>query len=282
VPSLRHSLIAVLLGLSGATLWAQEPSLTRKHHPWGLCAPGAWKLVRVTTKSLDDKGMPLQVCSTETRTTLTELADDGVTLEVSVIVDFGGRRFDSQPQVLRQAFHGAPAGENVAVRDVGPGTVQIEGQKVPCRVVEIESSTAAGKTLTTVYCSDAVAPYVLKRHSVTTDPTGKTTLSETDVDVLSLNMPCEVLGELRAGAEVRTVHKHAGGTTTTVAFLVPEVPGGIVSHSSKECDKSGRLIRLSVLKLVGYGEADEERIGVFGRKRSSRYRKSPTYYSPPH
>jgi hypothetical protein len=54
-----------------------------------------------------------------------------------------------------------------------------------------------------------------------------------------------------------------------------------VCHTSKELDKSGRLTRQSVLKLVAYSfEPEDERSGPFGRKRPSRYRHSTSHAQP--
>jgi hypothetical protein len=51
------------------------------------------------------------------------------------------------------------------------------------------------------------------------------------------------------------------------------VPGGIVSHSSKELDADGRLVRHSVLELVDYGsDPENDRSSVFGRKRANKHR----------
>jgi hypothetical protein len=91
-------------------------------------------------------------------------------------------------------------------------------------------------------------------------------------------MPCEVLADVNATAEVRTVYTHPNGSIITLSFVSDEVPGGVVSYSSKELDKSGRLARMSVLKVVGYSfEPEDDRPGLFGRKRPSRLR----VYSPP-
>ena len=69
---------------------------------------------------------------------------------------------------------------------------------------------------------------------------------------------------------MKTVHKNNKGTVITLAAVLPDVPGGIVRHSSKELDKTGRVVRRSTLELVDYGtNSDDDRSGLF-RKRSSR------------
>lgn len=274
-------MMLVLFALVSVPLAGQETGIGRKHHPWGRCAPGAWKIVRVLTKSLDDRGEPGPSSTTETKTTLTDIGDAGVVLEVKVCVELGGKHFDSEPQTIRQGYHGEQTNEMLKPKDLGTGTLTIDEQKIACRIEKIETLNANTKTATTTYFSDTLAPYVLKRESVTTDLDGKTVLGETLVEVTALNMPCDVLGEIKSAAEVRTVYKHTNGTSITLAFVCGDVPGGIVSHTSKELDKSGRLVRMSVLKLVGYSfDPEEERTGLFGRKRPTRFRKTTSHLLP--
>ena len=264
-------LLAVLLALPSAL--ADPPGPSQRHHPWGRCAPGAWKIVSVVTKSIDERGEVSLQNTTESKTTLTDIDDEGVTLEVRAMVETGGRRFNPEAQVIRQGFHGELLGRDVKLKDLGTAAVTIENNKVPCRISRIECTSASSKTVTTVYYSDKFAPYILKRRSITTDLDGSDVLAQTDVEVLAANMPCEILGDVKCAAQVKTVHSHPNGTITTLAFVSPDVPGGIVGHTSKELDKSGRLVRQSVLKLVAFSFEPDDR-GLFGRKRASRHRRS--------
>jgi hypothetical protein len=127
-----------------------------------------------------------------------------------------------------------------------------------------------------------VAPYILKRESVTTDPEGKSVLNEATTEVITLNMPVKVQGATKNGSYVKTVHKSANGTVAIMATVLPEVPGGVVSNSSREIDKTGRLVRQSTLELVDFGtDPDKDRTGIFGRKRPPRHRsKPPSHFDP--
>ncbi len=133
----------------------------------------------------------------------------------------------------------------------------IERNKIPCRVQRLDFS-GESKTLVTVYYSDEVAPYILKRHSVTTDLEGKKVLGESAMEVDGLELPWEVLGETKNVASVKTVQKHDKGSVTTLSMTSPDVPGGVVHHTSKEIDAAGRLTRRSVLELVSFGLQPEE------------------------
>lgn len=280
---MQQSLVWLLAVLLAAPLAVGEsPGPSRKHHPWARCAPGAWKIVSVVTQSIDERGMVGPRSTTETKSTLTEIDDDGVTLEVRAIVEAGGRRFDREPQYIHQGFQGEPVGGDLKVKDLGPGTVTIENIKVPCRVAHMEFTCASSKTVTTIHYSDSFVPYILRRQSVTSSLDGSNVLSETDAEVVAVSMPCEILGEVKCAAQVKTVHRHPNGMITTLAFVSPDVPGGVVCHTSKELDKSGRLTRQSVLKLVAFSfEPEDERSGLFGRKRPSRFRRSTGHQQQP-
>ena len=141
----------------------------------------------------------------------------------------------------------------------------------------MESVLPSGKTVTTIYYSTTIAPYVLKRESVTTDSEGKNELSRNSVEVTSLNMPVKVRDELKNGIFVKIALRNGTSTIATFADVLPEVPGGMVGNRSKELDKNGRLVRRSTLELVDYGdEAERDRSGMFHRIRPSRNRTKPT------
>jgi hypothetical protein len=264
---------ASILGCFLATAAAQETPLPPQLHPWGKFEPGSWKLVRVVTESFNDKGAVTGTNISDCRTTLLDVDDDGVTLEMRVCVEVAGKRFDSEPQTIRQGFHGEQQSAALKIKEPTAGQVTIEDRKIPCQVREIESSNTNGKTVATIYYSTSVPPYILKRESVTTDLEGKNILGETSVSVQALEMPCKILGALRNAAYVKTLQKTPKGTVCTLAFISPDIPGGVVSHSSKELDSTGRLVRRSTLELVDFNtDPEKDRPGPLGRKRPARNR----------
>ena len=268
--------LAMLLGLAPAVCWAQSNHLTRKHHPWGQCSPGAWKVVRVVTEDLDETGGVCHKSTTETKTTLIEINEEGVTLQVAPILELAGRTFGSPPQRIKQGFHGEAANDNLKLSERGTAELTIEDHKYPCRIAQTELIGPNGTTTTSIYYSDSVAPYVLRRESTTTNAEDNSSQGETKVQVVAFDMPCEVLSVLKSAAQVETVQKHAGGTTSTLTFVSPDVPGGVICNYSKESDKQGRLVRRSMLKLVSYGfESEDERASHLGRKHAARYHKVP-------
>lgn len=264
------------VGLSGAVLAAQDADQValRRHHPWGCFPAGAWKVVRGTTETLDEKGTVVGSSTTETKTTLDAIDSDGVTLFIEGVVEVAGKRLEAGPQCVRQGFRGESAKAKTKVTILKPEELVIEGRRISCQVEELEEITETNRTVTRVYFSPTVRPYVLKRTSVTTDLEGQTRLGETTVTVVGLDLPWKVLAEIKSATLVHAVRKHAKGTTDTWVITSVDVPGGVVQHASKELDQNGRLLRRSTLELVDYGrQPDEERTGIFRRRRANRLRR---------
>jgi hypothetical protein len=269
-------LVYAAVAMTGSVV-ADEEGISAQCHPWGLFEPGAWKTVRVVVETLDDKGQVVGACSTSTKTTLIDVAEDGVTLEISSCMKVAGKRFEPEPQVVRQGFHGELLVPSLKQLPATNGDVTIEGKKIPCRIQKLEWNVPNGKTTATLYYSAGVAPYILKRECVTTDPEGEKELSQISVETISLSAPIQFRGEKRNGIKMKTVHHSPGGVVTTLADVLPDVPGGIVANTSNEQDSSGRFVRRSTLELIDY-DTEPER-GLFGRKHPSRHRpKPPSYY----
>lgn len=283
-PSVFRTLtLAAVFGLS--PLWgsAQEAGISARFHPWGAFDPGTWKTVRVISETLNEEGQVVSICTTDTKTTLVDIDNQGVTLEIQTCMEVAGKRFETEPQTLKQGFHGELVAPNLKIKDPADDQqIEIEGRKIACMSQQLEAVAAGGKTATTIYYSATVAPYILKRESTTTDAEGANVLSETNVDVISFATPLTIRGETKSGIRMKTVHKNAKGTVTTLASVLPEVPGGVVSSSSKEVDKNGLLVRRSTLALIDYNDDPEkDRSNMFGRKRPPRHRpKPPPRYVP--
>lgn len=267
----RAFLLAFSYAAVCATCMAQQSGITANLHPWGRFEPGAWKLVRVVTETLDKKGQVVSTSTTDTKTTLMKIDGGGVVLEVQVCMEVAGKQFQAEPQTIKQGFNGEPAAPNSTLKKPTDGQVVIEERKIACKVQQIKLVATNENTTVSLYYSTTVAPYILKRVSVTRDAEGKDVLSTTSFEVIAVEMPLRLRGETRAAIYVKTIRKNVRGTTTTLAVVLPDVPGGMFSHSSKEVDKSGRVVRRSTLELVDYGaEPEEDRVSVFLRKRAAR------------
>jgi hypothetical protein len=280
---LAFRVVTLVFGLAVLSLptMAQETGIAPKLHPWGRFEPGTWKTVRVVTETLNEQGQVVSTSTTDTKTTLAGVDSAGVTLEVETCVEVAGKRFQSEPQTVQQGFHGEAIGPTQKSKEPVDGEITVEDRKIPCKIQEVTIDGPNGKTTVSFHCSMTVPLYVLKRVSVTTDPENKNTVTETYSDVIALDMPARIQGAMRDCAYVKTVHKTAKATVTTMAVLSADVPGGVVSQSSKEVDKDGKLVRRSTLDLLDYNtDPDKDRSGMFRQKRSSRRTKTPPRHGP--
>ncbi len=275
MPRLALRILAIVLGFAASCALgiAQESGIPPQLHPWGTFETGVWKLVHVTTQSLDEQGHVASSGATDTKTTLVEIDKNGVKLEVDACMEVAGKRFQAEPQIVEQGFHGEQAVPGVTVQPAVDGEIVVEDRKIPCKVQQFDVAGPNEKTHITVHYSTTVAPYVLKRESVTTDLDGKNVLSETKTEVIAFDMPVRVQLENRSGTYVKTVQKTPKETVTTLAVVLPDVPGGVVYHSMKEVDANGRVVRRSTLELVAYSTDPDN--GRLLRKRPSRHAKTP-------
>ncbi len=253
--------LCVLLALVAAPVLAKqlEEGVPRAQHPWGKFKIGATKRVRTFTEVMNEKGQVTSTSTTETTTKLIDVDDSGYTLRVDVVVEVAGKRFASQPQVVRRGYSGEAEGQMVSVKRSNDSVVNVNGQKVPCQVREITVDTDSGKRISTIYYSDKFSPYVLKRETACFDAAGKATDFNSQVDVVAVDMPCKVLSETKSASHVRVVSQQGKTSTLTLEVQVNDIPGGVVSHSSKETDESGRIVRRSTMELMDYsvGNGDD-------------------------
>jgi hypothetical protein len=230
---------------------AQEQDPVAQQHPWGRFPVGSWKSVRVVTETLDEKGQVAGETRTETRTKLVGADASGYSLLIESTVEVAGKRFMSQPQVVKHGYYGEPVGQSVTVKKLGAAELQIDGRTLPSDVRQATFESDGLKRVSTIHYSSAVSPYQLRRETVieaATEAQRSTTLVET----VALEMPQKVHGQVRPAAYLKTTRKTPQGTKVTLEIHCDDVPGGVVSHSANETDASGRVIRRSTLELIDY------------------------------
>lgn len=260
--------------------WADQ-LVPREHHPWGRFKTGSWKQVRVVTETLDAQGKVTGTSKTETKSTLVDTDESGYTLEVEVTVEVAGKRFSAQPQFVRQGFNGEAEGQRlVSFKRLGPSVCTVNGRMIPSDVRQLVLNGGDQKRTTTVHYAAAVEPYVLKRESSTTDAAGQTTLSQNLVEVVALDMPQKIHGQMKTVSHTKTVNARPSGKTVTLEVHCLDVPGTVVSHTSKELDESDRVVRRSTLELVDYGEGDGKDDTKNARRRLFHRRTKKTTSAP--
>ncbi len=266
--------LGVFAWLAAGVCHAENAGVPRLH-PWGAFKPGAWKQIRIVIETLDEQGEVTGVRRDEHRITLTAKDESGLTLLIEAEVDVAGKRIPAEPQCVQQDYHGTVRGAEIEVKEPQEDHVTIDGRKIPVEVRQTVQRAANRKTVAKVYASQTVWPHVLRREAVTTDPEGENQSSETTMSVVALDLPWKVLAEIKSAALVHRVQKHAKGRIDTWEVTAADVPGGVVTHASKELDANGRLLRRSALELVDYGtEPQQEAAGLFPRLRSMRPRRS--------
>jgi len=265
----------------GTEAGAQTVVIPREHHAWGRFTPGSWSKVRKWSEEMDDKGNVKSASTTETKTTLVGVDETGCDLQMEVTVELAGKRFVAQPRQVRVEFESGNVGNPAGLRKVGDKSLDLGGKTIKCVALEAAQASADARVVSRLDYSDSIPPFVLRRETVTTSADGKRILEQTTVETLAIDMPQKVLTELKSGAHMRTVQKQQNGTTFTLEVVCLDVPGGVVAHTSKELDPSGRVLRRSTLELLDYGvlEASEavRRTGVIFRHSRARRQAVQTH-----
>ncbi len=244
-----------------------------EQHVWAQFGIGSWKLVRVFTENLNADGNVESVNITETKTTLDKADKNGYTLTVEVIVEVAGKRFKAEPKSMTYGYHGESPGQLVEVKSLAEGETEISGEKYPTKVHQIVISNETTKSISNVHYSLDYAPHFLKRVTEALDAKTLERTYHSAVEVLALEMPEKVLTEIKSAAHVRTIENYASGVTkVTLEVYCESVPGGVVSHTSKQLDPLGHITQRSTLDLIDYhvvnrGAADGKLIPMPMRRR---------------
>jgi hypothetical protein len=209
--------------------------------------------VRKVTEEMDQEGNAKCISTTESKTTLTAVDRTHCTLRREVTVVVSRKRFAGHPRVLQLGYNGETGDTRAAVKKIGTDSIAVGTESIPCHLLEAAVDTEGGKQVNTIHYSPSVAPYILRRETRTVDAQGATSPYTTVVDTLAAGMPHKVQGALKSVAYLRTVEKHAKGSTITLEIYCPDIPGGVVAHSSKELDETGRVVRRTTLELMGNG-----------------------------
>ena len=255
---------------------ALEPDDFISRHPWGSFPPGAWKRVRVVSQTFDDKGRVTSTGTSDTTTTLTQVDENDYTLRLEVAVEVSGKRFLSQPQVLRQGYYGEPVGQDVVDRKTADQVLTINGASIPCELREIVISGDKGKRFCLLQYSNRTPPYSLKSLTTAIGPDGKAQLASTQVEAVALEMPYKVGAEIKSTSFVKTVHARGSeGSTVTLEVHCADVPGGVVAHTSREADGQGRLTRRTTLELLEYNPGPNDDAAGARRRLFHRSRTRP-------
>ena len=259
-------LTLLLLASFGAPVSAeQQAGLLRKHHPWGTFEPGRGSgSARSPRRSASGR----MSSTTDAKTTLKEVGPDGVTLQIQVNVEVGGKRSDAPPETIKQGFDNELANSGAIVRELGPGQVTIQGRdRLPDSAVGTDRRDGQDDL-------QSLLPETARAlHPSPGDPQDRRRGKEPERDGLrgdALDVPYSVLGEILNTAHIKIVHKNAEGTTTTLARLDGRAGRRDLSHPQRDRQPG----RLTPPRIAGVSRLrpDSERERLFHR-RASRVRK---------
>lgn len=252
------SLIAAVLLLGATSLRAadDEDVALRKFHPWGRFHVGSWAHVRTVTEAIDPDGKVSSTSTIDTRSTLIERGIESFTLKVDTTLEVAGKKIPTQPQSIRLGYADENLGEQLSYCNIEEASVSISGRRIPCSVQEVEIVGSGRRKICQVRYSDRVAPFVLHRKTTQTDLVNPTRGEETEFEVIALDMPFRVCGELRSTAHTKQVQRGPRGSTVTLSVVSADVPGELVSQTAKKLDEKGRLQYRSSLEIVGFHRAD--------------------------
>jgi hypothetical protein len=245
------SLFALAATLPAGDCAGQEPALLQKQHPWARFPVGSWKSVRVVSETLDENGIVANTIRTETKTTLVAADAQSYSLRIESTVEVAGKRFASQPQVVKHGYYGETAGQSVTVKKLADEELVIDGRSVPSEVRQATYEADGVTRSSKIYYSSRISPYQLRRET-TTEGVPEEQGIKTTVETVAIALPQKVLSEVHPAAYLKTTRKSPQGTKVTLEAHCDNVPGGVVSHSSSDTDASGHTIRRSTLELIDY------------------------------
>jgi hypothetical protein len=85
---------------------------------------------------------------------------------MKVTVEVASKRFNREPQTIKQGFHGEQQSSMIKLKEPTLGQIIIEDRKIPCQVREIESSNADGQQSN----NSRISPFTLLRQYLRLSP----------------------------------------------------------------------------------------------------------------
>jgi hypothetical protein len=249
---------AVFLFAQATDAW----STSLKNHAWARFGTQAWKVTRLKTQSYNEQGKLERTSITITRTHVTGVREDSLSLGIQSTVAVEGQEFVSDPQEVTQRVSQLPE----SAQTVRTETLTIGEQKFSTEVIVFEVQQAGNKQVTQLNVCRETTPQVLKRVTKTLDATSNELHAETVVQVTELEAMLDVLGEKRPCWVVETKTTRPLAEITSREIYCRDVPGELVSRSSEERNGQGQLTLRRELEVTGYGFGNRRR-RWFGRRR---------------
>jgi hypothetical protein len=259
-----------LLFLSQATLpSASAAEISIKSHGWGRYSPGAWRINRVTTETLDEDGNIVSTIVKEELVRLIAVRRKTVALQIESTVEVGGRTLSAPAQLVSLGVHGEAESRELDAQDLGQQNTVVGGRRVSCRVHSFRVADRDQQKEVKVHFSIDVEPRIVRRETITRGPDQKQKYRK-EVQVVSFEQPQKILDRVVSASQVKTLLVNGKSSTVTIALHSQEVPGEVISSKSKETDDAGAVIRRSTLEVLDYGYTPPDNSWNFRSRRQYR------------
>ena len=251
-----RTLLALLIVLTSATLVvAQEDGkAARKRHQWGRFTVGAWKRMRIRKETYSE-GKVAVTSVEEAQTTLTKADDLKFTLELVTHVKAAGEDLNRPKREVSLTYYGASPGQKAEVKTLdAQATVEIEGRKVPCQVMEVKVISKSMHRTTKLFIGKNTLMPLRQETTVTPEDN---ILVQTTSHVTLQNILHLVMNEPRNATMIRTEVRRPDSIQHTVEVHCAQVPGGVVHGWTKVTDRNGVLKERVLIELVDFGIPSE-------------------------
>lgn len=238
------------LSLIAGPLCAQQ-NAPRDRHPWGRFAVGSWKTVRVYKETFAN-GAPAGSSVEESKTTLVAADDKQYTLQVDSRITAAGQEFDSDKS-LTLTYYGTLPGQALEILTIDEqAAVELEGQSVACRLIEIKFETDSLRWVSKRHLSD-LHHEPLRLETLAVHPQDGSLVMKTLSQVRGRRLLHQVMGQQRQAAIVQTSVHRPMSIQTTHELHCSDVPGVVVASWSKTTDRGGQISERSTLQLIDFG-----------------------------
>lgn len=232
-----------------ANTTTDAPKRLRLRREWEGFAPGSSAQVQRRRIVYNEEGDVESSTTLETKSTLVSKQDGFNSVKMELKIDVAGRIFEPDANTLRFGPLSQKPGEKVETEHIGEEVLEVDDEQFKCQKFQVTIESESGRRQSRVWVSD-VFPYVLKSEAVLT--TEETEVAERiSSSVIAMDMPIEVLSEVKSGAVMRIVTESDGKRSVTLEASCPDVPGGLVWHSQKVL-VDGQLQEESHLRLIEY------------------------------
>ncbi|MDA7951412.1 MAG: hypothetical protein MPJ24_07985 [Pirellulaceae bacterium] len=259
----------------------RKPIIPQERHIWAKFPEKSWIKIETVREEFDREGNPFSKSTTLEHLTLQKVTRKGYQLESVNTHHINGKRLPSPPTLREVPFLGMN-GSKVELVDASV-MVEVNGYDHPCEKYSIVSSNQEREVKYTVYVPhNSDLPQVIRSSEETRKKSeGKASVSTTEVEAITLEIPGKVKTELKNVSYLRLVKVDENGQyTIRLETYCSDIPGGIVSSSSNIYSKDGQLKARIYSELKDYEihwpEGDESGTGHFkrlGEKKKVRIRR---------